>query len=87
MLLPYSRSGNCAAHLTCETLTSLRKDAEFAIFWQEVMKQSELDADEPTLQENAKLHQEKKWEQENLIILAALKTATEFNILRPYIYS
>ena len=42
--------GNRAAHLTCEILTSLRKDAEFAIFWQEVMKkQSELDVDEPTL--------------------------------------
>ena len=54
MLFPYSRSGNCAAHLTCETLTSLRKDAEFAIFWQEVMKQSELDADEPILPRKCK---------------------------------
>ena len=41
--------GNRAAHLTCETLPSLHKDAEFAIFWQDVMKQSELDVDEPTL--------------------------------------
>ena len=87
MLFPYSRSGNCAAHLTCETLTSLRKDAEFAIFWQEVMKQSELDADEPTLPRKCKTPSREKWEQENLIILAALKTTTEFNILRPYIYS
>lgn len=42
--------GNHAARLTCETLTSLRKDAEFAIFWKEVMKkQSKFDVDEPTL--------------------------------------
>ena len=47
--------GNHAAHLACETLTSLRKDAEFAIFWQEVMKkQSELDVDEPTLPKRPK---------------------------------
>ena len=39
-----------AAHLTSGTLTSLCKGAEFAIFWQEVMKnQSELDVAEPTL--------------------------------------
>ena len=45
MLFPYSRSGNCA---------SLHEVAEFAIFWLEVMKQSELDADEPTLPRKCK---------------------------------
>ena len=42
--------GNRAAHLTCETLTALRKDTEFALFWKEVMKkQHELGVEEPTL--------------------------------------
>ena len=42
--------GNHAAHLTCETFTSLRKDDEFALFWMEVLKkQSEFDVDDPTL--------------------------------------
>lgn len=41
--------GNRAAHLTCDTLTSLRKDAEFAIFWEEVIKKkSKFDLEEPT---------------------------------------
>ena len=39
-----------AAHLTSETLTSLCKGAEFAIFWQKVMEnQSEIDVAEPTI--------------------------------------
>ena len=42
--------GNHAAHLTCDTLTSLRKDTEFVIFWKEVMqKQKEFDVDDPAL--------------------------------------
>ena len=38
-----------ALDTTFELSTSLRKDAEFAIFWQVMKKQSELDVDEPTL--------------------------------------
>ena len=42
--------GNRAAHLTCDTFKSPRKDSEFAIFWEEVIKkQRKFDLEEPTL--------------------------------------
>ena len=42
--------GNRAACLKCETLISLRKDAEFVIIWEEMIKnQKEFDLEEPAL--------------------------------------
>lgn len=47
--------GNQAAHLTCETLSALRSDSEFAKVWENITaKQREVDVEEPTLPRRCK---------------------------------